>query len=241
MMGVPLRQQLRSVAPYLKDVFMRSRAALGGGATLMVALAIYQTTAPHPLSPNACVIVILATIIFTQLWHGLTQFRETHPPFRLSYPKQQFWNESEQRGSTGTGYYVEVINSSKTEPLESVKAQLVQIDPPSIGNLPIPLHIRHKPYSPNDTQILIGPDSKEGFDVATGPDHNEHSQKRVLIPCVVAGDRGVTKAFPISEARHRLTIRVLSKNYSRDLILEVWAEDNFLRCEPRQTYVMGEL
>jgi len=138
------------------------------------------------------------------------------------------------------GYYFEVSNPSETESLESVSAQLVAIEPPDIGNLPIPLHIRHKPYASRETEISIAPNGSAGFDIATGPDHNENSQRQVIIPCVVAGDRGITMGFPISGARHRMTIRVMARNYFKNMEMEVWVEDNFLRCDPRQTYVMEE-
>jgi hypothetical protein len=217
---------------------VRSKLVLGGGGTLIVALAIYQSVAPKPLAPTICIVVFLSAIICAEIWHGLRQFERTHPPFRIGYPRQQFWDESERRGSTGMGYYFEVFNPSTTGSVESVVAQLVAIDPPDVNNLPMPLHVRNKLYATNEITISIPPNGVAGFDIVTGPDHNENSQKQVLIPCVVGGDRGIKKAVPISNARHRLTIRIMSQNHFKDLNLEVWVEGNFLRCEPCQTYVI---
>lgn len=240
LMAVNLKRILRALPSYLAEVFVRSKLVLGGGGTLIVALAIYQSVAPKPLPPSTCVIVFLAAIICAEIAHGLRSFERMHPPFRAIHPKLQFWNETSHRGSTGTGYYFEVHNPSKTESLESVGAQLISIDPKSIVNLPIPLHIRHKLYATSETQITIPPDGIAGFDIVTGPDHNEHSQSFVLVPCVVGGDRGITNSFQIPKCRHRLVIRVTSKSYVSYLECEVWVEDNFLRCEPRDTYIMEE-
>lgn len=236
-MAIPRR--VRLIPPYLMEVFVRSKLALSGGVAI-IAVLIVEWVSGQSLQKGWHIAAVVVAVIGAQFWHGLVQFGQTHPPLRIVYPKQQFWNEGERRGSTGMGYYFEVLNPSETESLESVRAQLVAIEPPDVGNLPIPLHIRHKSYTPNETEISIPPAGVAGFDVVTGPDHNNNSQRQVNIPCVVAGDRGVTMAAPISGARHRLTIRVMAKNYFKDLEFEVWVEDNFLRCEPRQTYVMEE-
>ena len=125
------------------------------------------------------------------------------PPFQIGHPKCHFWNETERRGSTGVGYYFEVGNSSATESLESLGAQLIALDPPAIGTpagtLPVPLHIRHKLYATNETEISVPLNGVAAFDIAT---------------------------------------RVTAKTCFKDFGLDVWVEDNLLRCEPRQTYIM---
>jgi hypothetical protein len=217
------------------EVFVRSKLALSGGMVIISVLIIEWVTG-QTLPRSWHIAAIGLAVIGAQLWHGLGQFGQTHPPFQIGHPKHHFWNEAERRGSTGMGYYFEVFNPSAIESLESLRAQLVAIDPPEISNLPIPLHIRHKLYATNETEISVAPRGVAEFDIATGPDHNDNSQRQVLVPCVVAGDRGVVKAAPISNARHRLTIRVMARNYSKDLGLEVWVEDGFLRCEPLQAF-----
>lgn len=229
-----LRHRLRVVAPYLAEVFVRSKLALSGSLAIILVVLIEWGTG-HSLSRNWHIAAIILAVIAAQLWHGLVQFERMHPPFRVIHPKQQFWDEANRKG---LGYYFEVSNPSDTGSLESVRAQLIAIEPADVSNLPIPLHIRHKLYSTSETEISIGPRGVVGFDIATGPDHGEICQKQVLIPCVVGGDKGVIMCAQIPHTRHHLTIRVTARNYYRDIELDVWVEDNFLRCEPRQTYVM---
>jgi hypothetical protein len=43
----------------------------------------------------------------------------------------------------------------------------------------------------------------------------------------------------LPNARYRLKIRVTARNCPpQDLDLELWVEDNFLRCVPRQIFAM---
>jgi hypothetical protein len=228
------------IPPYLAEVFVRSKLALSGGVVI-VAVVFIEWVTGQSLPRSWHIAAITVAIIGAQFWHGLAQFGKMHPPFLIVYPKQQFWNETALRGTTGMGYWFDVLNPSETESLESVRAQLVAIEPPDVGNLPIPLHIRHKSYASNETEISVPPNGVAGFDIATGPDHNENSQKQAVIPCVMAGDRGVVKSVPISDNRHRLTIRVTTTRHFKDIEFEVWVGDNFLRCEPVQTFVMEVL
>src|ERR1051325_1575689 len=117
-MNPVLRDYLRSGLPYLAEAFVRSRVALGGGATIIVAGGIYQVTSSHPLAPPGSVIVFLLAMVFAQLWHGLKQFRQNHPRFVIWHPKQQLWDEL---GRRGVGYCFEISNPSNYESLESVK------------------------------------------------------------------------------------------------------------------------
>ena len=158
------------------------------------------------------------------------------PRIRIGHPQQQFWGLEEGRGSSGMGYYFQVSNLSASESLESVKAQLVSMEPDEAKILPLPLHIRHKDWRTVETSI--NPGSSEHFDIATGPDHNTTSQGMV-IPCIVDGDRGIVNVASIPNARYRLKIRVSARNCPpQDLSLELWVENNFLRCEPRQIFAI---
>lgn len=216
---------------------MRSKVALGGGTGVVVGWGVYQTIATHPLSPKASVIVFLLAVISAQLWHGLLQFRMSHPRFMIRHPKQQLWDEPRIRG---VGYYFEVVNPSEDESLESVKAELVSIDTREINNLPIPLHIRHKLYSTSETEVSIAPGGVAGFDIVTGPDNNPRSQQQVLVPCVMGGARGIVSSVPISGARCRMAVRVMAKNCPfQEVSFDVWVEERFLRCEPCSMFVMA--
>lgn len=102
---------------------MRSKVALGGGGVLVVGLAIYQGATGDSLVPKYVYwIVLVLSIVGAQFWHGLLQFRRMNPPMRVVHPRQQFWGMEEQRGTTGIGYFFEVLNASHSESLESVKA-----------------------------------------------------------------------------------------------------------------------
>ena len=137
------------------------------------------------------------------------------------------------------GYYFQVFNLSLSESLESVKAQLISIDPNEVNALlPLPLHIRHKDWRTVETSI--NPGASEGFDIATGPGRDTEPQP-IKIPCIMDGDRGIVNAAPIPNARYKIRIRVSAKHCPKqDLDLEVWVENNFLRCETRQIFAMEE-
>lgn len=231
-------RHLRSIPAYLGEVAVRSKIALGGGSLAILLLSLYQGVSEKTVPWYYFVAVVVASVVFAQFWHGLMQFNEKNPPFQIGYPKQQFWNEAEKSGPVGMGYYFEVFNPSDSRSLRDVGAELVAIDPPDIGNLPVPLHIRHKNYTPHVTEVNLAPLGTAGFDLATGPDHNNGSQRQVLIPCVMAGANGVVPAAQISRARHHLTIRVKAEHYSRDIEFDIWVEDGFLRCVPCQSYVL---
>lgn len=155
------------------------------------------------------------------------------PRLKIGIPQQHFWGLEENRGSTGTGYYFQVTNVSESETLESVKAQLVSIEPDEVKILPLPLHLRHMDYQTVET--LLNPKSAVGFDIATGPDHNQKSQQTILLPCVVGGDRGWTNSVPIPPGRYRIRVIVTAKNCpAEDAELDLWVENNFLRCLARR-------
>ena len=136
------------------------------------------------------------------------------------------------------GYYFQVTNLSDAESLESVKAQLISIDPDEVKVLPLPLHIRHKDW--RTIEASINPGSSEGFDIVTGPDHNTTSQG-VVIPCIVEGDRGFVNVARIPNARYRLRIMITARNCPPEFLnLELWVENNFLRCVPREIFAMTE-
>jgi len=159
------------------------------------------------------------------------------PRMRIDHPQQQFWGLEERRGSSGMGYYFQVFNLSDAESLESVSAHLVSMEPDELKILPLPLHIRHKDW--RTVEASINPGSSGGFDIATGPDHDTTAQGMV-IPCITDGDRGIVNVARIPNARYRLKIRVTAKDCPpQDLDLELWVENNFLRCVPRQIFAMG--
>ena len=210
---------------------MRSKAAWGGGAVI-IAVGLVEHLSGHSLARLQYVVALLLAVIGAQFWHGLMQFEKSQPRIKINPPKQHFWTLNENRGSTGTGWYFEVLNMCAAESLQSVSAKLISLEPDEIRILPLPLHIRHKDWQTVETSI--NPGSSEQFDIATGPDHNVTSQSRIVIPCIIGGDRGYVNAAPIPAARYRLTIRVTAKNCRpQDLSVDLWIEDNFLRCEAR--------
>ena len=124
------------------------------------------------------------------------------------------------------------------ESLESVKAKLLSIDPDEVKVLPLPLHIRHRDW--HTTETSINPGSSEGFDIVTGPDHNTTSQG-IMIPCIVEGDRGFVNVAKIPSARYRLRIIITARHCPPEYLnVEVWVEDNFLRCVPREIFAKAE-
>jgi hypothetical protein len=194
------------VPSYLAEVFVRSKAAWGGGAVIILVGVVEHSTGKSLSGPQYAIALLLA-VIGAQFWHGL----------------------EERRGSTGTGYYFTVYNLSDSKPLESVKAELVEMTPDAIGILPAPLHVRHKDYC--TSEISINPGASNQFDLATGPDHNPSAQSVMIIPYVMGGDRGYTMGKQVPNDRYRLRVRVSAKNcISQDVHFEVWIEDNFLRC-----------
>jgi hypothetical protein len=151
------------------------------------------------------------------------------PRIKIGVPQQHFWGLKEQRGSTGTGYFFGVTNLSEAESLESLRAELISMEPDVIGILPFPLHIRNLDYQTSETSV--NPGLTMQFDLATGPDHNAISQAVIMIPGIISGDRGSRNAVPIEYGRYRMTVRVGAMNCPpQDIVFELWIEDNFLRC-----------
>lgn len=204
-------------------------AAWSGGA-IVIAVGLIEHAIGRSLSWSQYAAMLVLAVMWAQFWHGLMQFRRMQPRFEIRYPKQHFWGESEQRGSTGTGWYFEVFNPSSSETLEYVRAELISMDPPEIGVLPFALHIRNVNYCIPET--FINPRCSRGFDLATGPDHNTNPQRVIVIPCVMGGDRGyVGNGASIPYGRYRLDVRVSARNcHPVDASFDVWVEDDLLRC-----------
>lgn len=210
---------------------MRSKAAWGGGA-IIITVSVLEHATGRSLSGFQYTVALLLAVIGAQFWHGLMQHEKMRPRIRVGNVQQHFWGLDAGRGSSGTGYYFDVFNCSATESLESVKAELILMEPDLIGILPTPLHLRHKDYLV--TEAYINPGSFQQFDLATGPDHNSSPQDCIIVPQVIGGDRGYTYGHRLPSGRYRLTVRVSSKNCPfQDVIFEIWIEDNFLRCEIR--------
>jgi hypothetical protein len=124
-MAIPRR--VRLIPPYLMEVFVRSKLALSGGVAI-IAVLIVEWVSGQSLQKGWHIAAVVVAVIGAQFWHGLVQFGQTHPPLRIVYPKQQFWNEGERRGSTGMGYYFEVLNPSETESLEVTVQTAMVVD-----------------------------------------------------------------------------------------------------------------
>lgn len=161
------------------------------------------------------------------------------PRLKIGMPQQHFWGLEENRGSTGTGYYFQVTNLSESDTLESVKAHIISIEPNEIKTLTLPLTMHIKDMDYETAETFLHPKAIVGFDIATGPDHNINSQQPILIPCIVAGDRGITKSVEIPHGRYRVRVMVSAKNCTReDAEFDLWIENNFLRCAARR--ISGE-
>lgn len=217
------------IPPYLMEVFVRSKAAWGGGAVI-ICVGIIEHSIGHSLSGIHYAMALMFAVIGAQFWNGLMQFERMRPRFDIRRRDQQFWNLREQRGSFGTGHYFEVFNPSVGQSLECVRAELVSIEPRVIDILPFPLHIRHLPYC--TTETFINPQCSREFDLATGPSHHEGSQAVIMIPGIIGGDRGWTNGVPIPFGVYRLGVRVSARNCKPiDLSFEISVdEDKFLRC-----------
>ena len=198
---------------------------------IIIAVGIFEHSTGRSLSGFQYTVALLLALIGAQFWHGLMQFKKMQPHFEIRPPTQHFWGLPEQRASSGTGWYFEVFNPSVSESLECVRAELISIEPNSVGILPFPLHIRHLSYCIAET--FINPGCSRGFDLATGPDHNAVAQPVIVIPGIIGGDRGyVSNGVPLPYGRYRLNVRVSARNCPlRDIPFNLWVEDNFLRCE----------
>lgn len=80
-----LRRHLRMIAPYLMEVFVRSKAAWGGGA-IIIAVGIIEHAAGRSLSEAHYAMALMLAVIGSQFWHGLLRVSARHsPPTDLSY------------------------------------------------------------------------------------------------------------------------------------------------------------
>ncbi len=226
-----LRALLGLIPTYLMEVFVRSKAAWGGGAVIIV-VAILEHATGTSLPGSWYAVALLLAVIGAQLWHGLVQFERMRARFTISQPKQHFWDLDAKRGSSGTGYYFEVHNLSTSDSLESVEAQLLSVQPEMVRITPFPLHIRHKDYRTVSTSI--NPGSYEAFDIATGPDHNSVSQPFIVLPGIIGGDRGYSNGVSIPYGRYLLKVRISATNCPPcDVAFNLWVEHDFLMCEAR--------
>jgi hypothetical protein len=222
------RSLLSLIPAYLFEVFVRSKAAWGGGAVI-IAVSVIEHYSGSSLTLDQYLVALLLAMQGAQFWHGLVQFKRMQPGILIGSVNHHFWPVAE-RGSSGIGYYFTVTNTSASESLESVKAELVTLTPDAIGVLPGPLHIRNRDYRTAETSI--SPGKSEGFDLVTGPDHNLSPQSTIVIPLVMGGDRGTKMGWTIPNNRYRLTVRITAKNCPpSDATFELWVEDNFLRCQ----------
>jgi hypothetical protein len=224
-----LKPTISLIPAYFREVFLRSKAALGGGIIIIAAGAVEHFVG-RSLTVSQYIIVVLLAIVGAQFWHGLIQFKRSQPRIQIAAQvSQHFWQLDDGRGSTGTGYYFTVGNGSTLESLESVRAELVGMQPDEIGVLPAPLHIRHKDYRTVETHI--GPGGHAQFDLVTGPDHNSSSQEALVIPLVMGGDRGYDCGRQVPYGRYKLSVRISAKNcVPADATFQIWVENDFLRC-----------
>jgi hypothetical protein len=221
------------------EVGVRAKVALGGGSALILLLGLYQGISGKSIPGYLYVVVVIASVVLAQFWHGLVQFEKMRPRFEVRSSEVHFWGLKE-RGTSGAGYYFEVVNPSVSESLECVRAEVVACDPepPSMyGILPFPLHIRHLTYCVTETFIHSG--CSRRFDLATGPDHNVSQQQVIIIPGILGGDRGHTLGVPVPFDRYHLTIRISARHCpSVDVTYDLWVDEHdFLRCVEYRTSV----
>jgi hypothetical protein len=103
--------------------------------------------------------------------------------------------------------------------------------------IPFPLHIRHLNYCIAETSI--NPRCSRKFDLATGPDLSDASQRVIVIPGIIGGDRGyTTNGVQISFGpRYHLCVRVSARHCpSIEIGYQLWVdEQNLLRCKEDRT------
>jgi hypothetical protein len=240
-----MKRHLRMVPPFLMEVFVRSKLALSGSVVIITILVIEWITG-QSLPKSWHIAAILVAVIGAQFWHGLVQFEKMRPRLEVRPPVEyHIWGVTE-RGSTGTGYYFEVSNPSVSESLECVRAELVSIDPEPSGMqgiLPFPLHIRHLNYCIAET--FINPRTSRRFDLATGPTGGDASQRNIIIPGIIGGDRGYQVngiPIPFPSGRYLIEI-VISARHSPPVAIayELWIDEGqFLRCAEPRTFVVAE-
>jgi hypothetical protein len=217
---------------------VRAKVALGGGSALIVLFALYQGISGKSIPGYLYVVVAIVSVVLAQFWHGLVQFEKMRPRFEVRSPEQHFWGLKE-RGTSGTGYYCEVSNPSISESLECVRAELLSMEPepPSMyGILPFPLHIRHLTYCVAET--FINPTCSRRFDLATGPNRQDSPQRVIIVPGIIAGDRGhIANGVPVPFDRYRLTVRISARHCPpMDVRYDLWVDEhNFLRCVEHRT------
>jgi hypothetical protein len=95
------------------------------------------------------------------------------------------------------------------------------------------MHIRDMDYQTLETSL--NPRAIIGFDIATGPDRDVNSQNSLLILCVVAGDRGVSKSVSLpTKHRYRMKVTVSANSCpAENAEFEVWIEKNLIMCVTR--------
>jgi hypothetical protein len=126
---------------------------------------------------------------------------------------------------TGKEYYFDIFNTSETESLANVRAEVAEIVPDAIGYPNAPLHVRNDDYETRE--FSINPASVRQIDLITGPINHPKSQKLMIIAHTVNKERR-----PIPYGRYRITVRVSARNtppVTADF--EAWIdEEGVLQC-----------
>ena len=227
------RRHLRSILPYTWEVFTRYKVAWGGASLVIVGAAVYAAVTSHNYSRHEWVFILMLAVIGAQFWHGLMQYERIQPRFEVRPPELHHWGLPENRGSAGIGYFVELFNPSISESMECVRAELISMEPDSTdGLIPFPLHIRHMNYCVAET--FINPGCSQKFDLATGPDQSNVSQRVIVIPGIIGGDRGYSNngvQIPFGP-RYHLRVRFSARHCSSiEIGYQLWVdEQGLLRC-----------
>jgi hypothetical protein len=145
-------------------------------------------------------------------------------PMRISEEvSRRLWRQPQ---GVGAECYIKIINDSEGASLESVRVELIHMEPEAIKFLPVPLHIKHEDYEARE--FSIHPLAFRQVDLVTGPTKSTTSptQTNLVIPHTV---KNHVEALPGTE--YRLTVKASAKNVSPvEAVFKVSIEDGELQC-----------
>jgi hypothetical protein len=209
---------------YLKEVLSRFNYSLGGGSLLIIAAGIVEHFTANSVTWPIYTWLLVACFVIALITHGARQYERLLPRIVIRNVTRTVW-PFEQFGHTGAGYHFDIFNSSASESLENVRAEIVAIEPSlQYLPLPVPMKIKHDDY--DTREFSINPLSIRQIDLLTGPVNNPRSHQPMVIVHTVKD-----ALTPVPDQKYRITVRISAKNTPPvTAVFETWIENRELMC-----------
>lgn len=207
---------------YLRVVLMEYKGRLGGGCLVLICAGLVEHYTLRTIPWTIYVWLLTLSLIFALFVSGEKQHRKLQTRMKITGPYRQEWDERPD-GPFGCGYYFAVVNLSKTESLENVLAECVDMVPHDMSINRVPMKVKNDDYKTRE--FTVNADSAREIDLVTGPNGRPGSQNLMILA------HTVPSGMVLNSDRYRLTISISARNTpSIRAVFEVWVNDNNLQC-----------